>query len=189
MVMALTSNRFADLRRRRVPRRNQQRHISRVIIGIVGRCDVRHVASYAIYDADGRSNRGFCPSGIREPSLYPGFPSAVWPLPGACAPSVAYSTFLLHDVTQASHRAERLLHFVTQASQSAERGAFPRPHTKIPETGWLILFRGVAYTSNPRVVSTAVTSPQPSPKGREPPSPPRPLERGAGGEGISQVAS
>ena len=28
---------------------------------------------------------------------------------------------------------------------------------KIPETGWLILFRGVAYTLNPRVVSTAVT--------------------------------
>jgi len=51
MVMSLTSNRFADLRRRRVPRRNHQRHISRVIIGIVGRCDVRHVASYAIYDA------------------------------------------------------------------------------------------------------------------------------------------
>ena len=31
------------------------------------------------------------------------------------------------------------------------------PAKKIPETGWLILFRGVAYTLNPRVVSTAVT--------------------------------
>ena len=30
-------------------------------------------------------------------------------------------------------------------------------YEKIPETGWLILFRGVAYTLNPSVASTAVT--------------------------------
>ncbi len=55
-------------------------------------------------------------------ALDPGYPSAVWPLPGACAPSVAYSTFLLH--------------FVAQASQSAERGAFTgHQYKKSPKQG------------------------------------------------------